>query len=496
MWSTLFGILCVFSSYGFASYGQGVLQDSIKRPPDKLRLTPDSAGQILEVDRVLIVGNRLTRDHIILRELTLKTGDLVFSHELPGILDLDKKKLINTRLFNTVEIRPLETGSRKVDLLIDLTERWYTFPSPIFEFSDRNFNEWWQNYNHDFRRVNYGLRLYQYNVRGRNETLRFTAQFGFVRRFDLAYRIPYIDKKQKQGLTLEFDYVEAKNLAYRTVEHKLDFRRSPGVLKTTKGMAITYTYRNSFYQFHNLRLEYRDTHIDDSVHILNPNYLAGEGLHQHYASLYYGFTSDHRDYFAYPLRGHHFNFFIHKAGLGLGDNLNRFETGLSYARFMPLKRNYFFSANVVASYTAPDDIPYTNYNAMGFKKQFVRGYEVYLIEGPYFFLGKTTFKKLILSRKYHWRAMPIEQFRHIPIQIYLKSYLDLGYVVNYPYYDTNPRSAYDQVYLNNKILTDKLLSGVGGGLDIVGSYDVVLRFEYTLNAEGQHGFFFHVKREF
>jgi outer membrane protein assembly factor BamA len=496
MWSTLFGILCVFSSYGLAGQTQGMLQDSIKRPPDKSRLNPDSVGQVLEVSRIVIVGNRLTRDHIILREMTLKTGDLVFSNELASILDLDKRKLINTRLFNTVEIKPLENNTRQVDLLIDLTERWYTFPSPIFEFSDRNFNEWWQNYNHDFRRVNYGLRLYQYNVRGRNETLRFTAQFGFVRKFDLIYRIPYIDKKQKQGLALEFDYQETKNLAYRTLEHKLDYYRSPSILKTTKGVALTYTYRNSFYQFHNIRLEYRDTRIRDSVRLWNPRYLGEEGLHQHFAALTYNFTSDHRDYFAYPLRGHHFNFLIQKMGLGLGDNLNRFETSVSYSRFMALKRNYFFSFNTVATFTSPDDLPYTNYNAMGFKKQFVRGYEVYVIEGPYFFLGKTTFKKLLLSRKYHWRAMPIQQFRHIPVQIYLKSYIDVGYVKNYPYYETNPQSPYDQVYLNNKVLTDKLLSGAGGGIDVVGSYDVVLRFEYTFNAEGQQGFFFHVRREF
>jgi len=37
---------------------------------------------------------------------------------------------------------------------------------------------------------------------------------------------------------------------------------------------------------------------------------------------------------------------------------------------------------------------------------------------------------------------------------------------------------------------------VGGGLDIVASYDVVFRFEYTFNAEGDKGFFFHVKKEF
>ena len=52
---------------------------------------------------------------------------------------------------------------------------------------------------------------------------------------------------------------------------------------------------------------------------------------------------------------------------------------------------------------------------------------------------------------------------------------------------------YEQVYT---LLSDKLLSGAGFGVDVVGSYDLVLRFEYTFNIEGQRGFFFHIKREF
>jgi hypothetical protein len=83
--------------------------------------------------------------------------------------------------------------------------------------------------------------------------------------------------------------------------------------------------------------------------------------------------------------------------------------------------------------------------------------------------------------------MPIRQFRHVPISIYLKTYADLGYVRNYPYYE-------EQQF--NTRLSDKLLFGTGFGADIVGFYDIVLRFEYSFNAEGEHGFFFHVKREF
>src|SRR5262245_33143638 len=129
MWSSVFGSVFLLAS--LAALGQvQTPADSAKKPVVEI-INRDSTT-LLEIDRVFIIGNRLTRDHIILRELTLKSGDLVFSGELPGILDLDKKKLINTRLFNTVEIRTIESHERKIDLLIDLTERWYTFPSPIF----------------------------------------------------------------------------------------------------------------------------------------------------------------------------------------------------------------------------------------------------------------------------------------------------------------------------------------------------------------------------
>lgn len=60
----------------------------------------------------------------------------------------------------------------------------------------------------------------------------------------------------------------------------------------------------------------------------------------------------------------------------------------------------------------------------------------------------------------------------------------MGYVKNYPNYNLSGR------------LADKFIYSGGAGLDLVGSYDMVLRFEYTVNAEGDYGFFFNVKKEF
>ncbi len=487
------GIILIFFSFltpsqaNLAVAVNTTLSDSTRKER-KHSIAEDTTGTFLLINRVFIIGNSLTRDQIILRELTLKQGDIIFSLDLPDILDLDKKKLINTRLFNAVEIRTMVIDQNKIDLLIDLNERWYTFPSPIFELADRNFNDWWQNYNHDFKRVNFGLRLYQFNMRGRNETLRFIAQFGFQRKFELMYRFPYIDKKQKHGLSMDLAFLETKNLAYQTIGHKYKFTKSDQVLRNERSGGLTYTYRNSFYKTHSLKIEYRNLHINQIAKDSNSNYIRGEGLlRQAYPSASYQFNSDHRDVAAYPLKGNQYILNVTQNGLGISEDLEKVEFTFLYSQYADLKKNFYISNNLILHYSYPENLSYINFSALGQRKQFVRGYELYVVEGPYYFLNKTTFKKLIFSRKYHWAMMPAEQFRYIPISIYFKTYADLGYVKNYPYYNE---------MLINTELSDKILAGTGFGLDLVGFYDIVLRFEYSFNIEGEQGFFFHVKKEF
>jgi outer membrane protein assembly factor BamA len=459
--------------------------DTVKRAV-RSPLLPDSSARFVTINRIFIIGNDVTRERIIRRELSLHEGDIIYSADLPSVLEVDRKKLINTRLFNTVSIRTLELEKNQFDLLIDLKERWYTFPSPIFDLADRNFNEWWENYDHDFNRVNYGLRLYRFNMRGRNETLRFVAQFGYLKRFELSYRIPYLDRAQKHGMVIDFDYSEAKNVPYKTLDHKLVYHEfdSDSIHRRTRGGGITYTFRNSFYTTHAIKMEYRNNSISDVILGKNHNFFGDERTSQQYGVLTYIFTSDHRDYIAYPLHGHYLNAFVSKSGLTRSEDLDKIEAQVNYAKFFDLKRNFFLSTNILGYASRPDRLSYFNYGALGYKKQFVRGYEVYVIEGPAFIMNKTTIKKRLLSRTYDWHAMPFEQFRHIPLSIYLKTYADVGYVTNYDEYPNGAR------------LTDKLLSGIGGGIDVIGSYDFVLRFEYTFNIEGEKGFFFHLKKEF
>lgn len=440
----------------------------------------------MQVNRIIILGNKLTRNTIILRELRLKKGDVVSEADLQIILKRDQQKLFNLHLFNTVTLRSIPMGNDTVDLLIEVGERWYTFPVPRFQLSDRNFNEWWENYDHDWSRVNYGLKLYQYNLWGRNHTLTLNAQFGFQKVFQMMYRVPYINKEQKQGLIFELDFAEGKNIADSTVNHKLKYFESRSVLRNTQGVGLTYTYRNNFYISHRIKYEYRNTTIADTLYALNPNYLGEEKQRQQYDAISYEFINDHRDISAYPLKGYEFWAGIHKSGIGFRKDLDKTQVFVKFAGFIDLKKDFYLANLTYAFVSTPNDLPYLNYGSMGYDKLFVRGYEIYVIEGPKFFLNKTTLKKKIFSRNWHLNDWPIQQFNYFPIAIYLKTYADFGYVDNYP--------AYEQKSVNN-FFTNKVISGAGFGVDIITAYDMAIRVEYTFTSLA-NGFFLHLKKEF
>ncbi len=454
------------------------------------------SSRVLTVNRIIIIGNKVTKERIISRELTLKHGDTISLKRLPHELLWDKRKIYNLRLFHVVTVRSLELSNGVIDLLVEVTERWYTFPIPIFELSDRNFSEWWQNYHHDLSRINYGVNLTRYNFRGRNETLQLVAQFGFTQRYELSYRVPYIDRKQKQGIGFNFDYSEPKNLAYFTNDHILVYLKNDQPLRVTKGASFTYFYRKSFFETHSLQFGYRDGQIKDTIAILNPNYFGDNGtrLQLQYGYINYSFNSEHRDVIQYPLRGFQISGYIQKTGLGSGSSINILEGGLSFAKHIALKKNLFLSNYTGGNVTTQNSQPYALYSGMGYRKQLVRGFEIYVIEAPWFVLNKTTLKTRIFNKVWDL-AMPREQLRYFPLSIYMKVYSDWGYAENFQYY-MNYRDANGNPAPLNTRLTNKVIGSWGTGFDFVTVYDMVIRTELTFTNQHHQGFFLSLKKEF
>lgn len=475
----MLAILFSFFSF-FPQPGTG----SIANPAESVVHADTTSTREVLIDNIFIIGNKVTKSKIILRELDVAIGKTYAYNELQELLLVDKNKIQNLRLFNSVEITILDLSQTKVDIVIQVKERWYTFPAPIFDLVDRNFNDWWQNRDGDLGRTNFGVKLFRNNFRGRNEQLRLTVQFGFTRNFSLVYKIPYIDRSQRHGLSFLFDYAENNNIAFQTEDHIQSFYDAEELLRTEQTYGVGYSFRNSFYTFHRVNLSFNYNTVTDTVTTLNPEYYKNGATSQRYFTLHYAFTYDKRDFNPYPLKGKRLDFDIFKRGLGLFDDLNQWDVNLSLSQYHKLGKKFFLANYSSVSINLPSEQPYANFNALGFRKDLVRGYELFLIEGPRYALNRTTLKKRILSTKKRVGLIPIEQFREIPLDIYLKTYLDMGYVHNYDNYTISNR------------LADRYLFGTGLGLDFVTYYDTVIRLEYSINRENEAGLFFHLKKEF
>ena len=114
------------------------------------------------ISSVNISGNKITKKEIIIRELVFYINSITTKIELEYNITESQKNLTNLKLFNFNEIRYTIIDSL-VEIDIEVVERWYFWPYPIFEVSERNFNSWWNEFKaskfSDFSRLNYGLFL-------------------------------------------------------------------------------------------------------------------------------------------------------------------------------------------------------------------------------------------------------------------------------------------------------------------------------------------------
>ncbi len=461
--------------YGQIDNNADTLQNSIEEV---------SKVDYLMIEDIQMIGNKRTKEQIILRELSFEIGDVLLESDLSALFKEDKNKLIRTRLFLSVDIEYNKLPSNKVSVLIKVSERWYIFPFPIFKIHARNFNDWWQNLDHDFNRTSYGIKFYQYNIRGRNEKLKLQAQFGFIKDFEIRYQIPYLNKTQKNGLSMGVGYTQNNQIVFETRENKQKFIDFGNTTGDASYAYLIFTNRPSFYSTNSLTIAYQKDNVHDSIAILNPNYFQNGTASQYYFRLKYQFKKDHRNEVAYPLHGYLLDFSINKLGLGISDDINQLEVSINYFKFIDLNKNYYLSTRIGGEFNALNNSSYKNARAIGYKPNSIRGYELYVVDGQNFVLHKTTFKKQLFKAEGTIPFLKAKQFKTVPIAVYLKTYFDWGYVSN-DYSNSEQQNS----------LTNQFLYGTGLGLDIVTYYDFVLRIEYSLNNNGDTGFFINFKSD-
>ncbi len=452
---------------------------------DSLAYKPDSSLAFVTIHSILIEGNRKTKPQIVLREITFLTDDTLTLPDLTSEIEESRNNLMNIGLFNEVVINIKNWVGDAIDINVIVRERWYTFPVPSLDLYDRNLNVWWVEHNHDLKWLQFGLRYYQQNVRGRDEDLKLALLFGYSQLYQVQYNIPYINARQDLGLKFNTSYSRSKNITYGFANNKdLIYQDVDEFQKRNLLIQTDIIYKPAFYNRYVFTLSYNDNKISDTAALLNPDYFLNGQTYQRYFTAQATIIRDYRDIAAYPLNGSYFEITLSKLGIGLFDNVNLISGSARYDHYIPFGKNWFVSSQNKVKLSFPTKQPYNLDRGLGYSKDYVSGYEYYVIDGQSYGYTKLDLKNRLLNVKLKTSENnPFLKGARIPITLYARMFINAGYVKDDLYFENNP--------LNNT-----LLLGGGLGFDLSLIYDTTFRFDYAINKLGEHGFYFHVNSFF
>ncbi len=439
--------------------------------------------KIIVIGKILIVGNKTTKNKIILRELAFQESDTILREDISLKMKSAKQNLLNTSLFNFVSVDTLPVDKEHFDIMISVSERWYIWTIPIIGVQDRNFNVWWETKSLD--RAYYGFSINKENFRGRKEELGFFAQFGYTERYGIAYSIPYLNKNQNSGAGFSFTYSRNHEIPYETFNNQvIYFDDHEKYLREEFIGKLYYTYRIGIHNSHYLEGKLVNSTIDDTLNKITTNYFIGNQTQIHYFALDYKFKSDYRDSKVYALQGYMYEFQCTRLGLGLLNDETMDVTNfyLTLKDFQKISNRFFAAESFRIKFSPNTYQPYYVQRALGWNNDYVRGYEYYAIDGQRFGLAKIGLKYEIIKPKVkNMPSISFEKFSTFHYALYGGIFADAGYVDDHmysisPFY--NP-------------LANNFLYGAGAGIDYVTYYDVVIRFEYSINLMLETGFFVH-----
>ncbi len=435
------------------------------------------------VNRIDLSGNSITKPFIIYRELVFARGDTISVEGLPAMLEQSRQNLLNTALFNfvTIDTHRNQLSLAEIDIRINVIERWYVWPSPILEITDRNFNIWWAS--RDFTRINYGFSTIWSNFRGRMESLDLMLRFGKNHEYSLLYDIPYLDKKKHFGAGIEAGTIRNREVGFITQQDKLVFLFDKEYLVKQQFTAVHISYRPRIHTTHLADFRLQSIRFSDSLQRSNPGYSYENNSELRFMSLYYKIKVDFRDAKYYPLSGWYTDLEVYKAGLGFQFEgpVNVLWVKSTSRVYIPIAKRFYFGGGFIAKVSSPFYQPYFLEQGLGYDRDYVRGYEYYVIDGEHYLLARTTVKyALIPEFAANIGFIPTPKFSRIHFASYITLFSDAGYVWNKHGY--NPA-------LNK--LPESILLGAGLGMDLVTYYDKVMRIEYTLNKKSESGIFIH-----
>jgi len=398
-----------------------------------------SASPLGIIDTIIISGNEKTKDYVILNEMTMRQGGIATQE---GIT-FDRGRIYSLGLFTRVDIQYDSLGSVHF-LLVDVGERWYLIPFPIFGFRDG-----------DPKRVYYGFGVLHNNVGGHNKKLYASLALGYDPSLVFSYVDPLFDHDNRLYAGIALSFRRARNKSEIESAITGSFDEYYYNINGTLGKRLT------LYQTLGLNLGYQIVSVSQ---YREGRTISSDGTDRFiYSTVNY--TYDSRDLAEYPSRGFFVGLGITKNGFGESEvNFTRYSADLR--SFLPLPFGFTFAARAQGSVVSGGAVPTYSRAYFGYGER-IRGYFKTVFEGEDI-LGSTVELRYPLfgPNTYRIQSLPLPpEFTVWRFGISLAVFADAG----------------TTWYRGETLTFNSFHSGYGGGVHFLLPYGYVVRVEYAWN---------------
>ncbi len=399
-----------------------------------------SAGDTSAVlDSVIVTGNAKTKDYIILNEMTLKPGSTV----TPEALAFDRSRIYSLGLFTRVDLSNESVDGKEI-LYVDVSERWYIIPLPLFGFRDG-----------DPKKPYYGGGVLHNNFRGRNQKLFGMVVFGYNPALALYFSDPLISDAHNLYLSSSLSFSRVRNRSQLQSDITGDYDELYYDGSATVGK------RFSLYETLGMKIGYQVVHV---TNYLPGRTVASDGTDQYlYGSLSYSFDS--RDLREYPSGGALAILYVNKYGFG-ESVVNYTRLGADLRGYLPLSAAFTAAARVHGTIVSGGTPPTYGHVFFGYGER-IRGHFKTVYEGENMFGSTVELRYAILpARDIYFSAIPLPpEFSIWRFGISLGVFAEAGVTW----------------FRGEKPGLRSFASGYGAGIRFLLPYSVVVRTEYALD---------------
>ncbi len=430
------------------------------------------------IDSIIVVGNKKTKERIVLNELFFKEGDMI-DGEFTNKIEHSKAALMRLKIFTDVDISMThlkESTEENILVTVTVKELWPLYPIPKFDIIDRSYTVWIKEHGASIDRVLYGLNLTHINTTGRADQLNLDWQMGFKRQFKLDYHSPPLTQDQKLRMSTRFEYSSSRDADIGITDDNELIRlrdESQSLLNEwSYGTKLIYRHTREF----SIETDINFVHLDylDTINVVNPMfYNSSINWHDNW---HIKLVYDSRSNVLFATRGNRIELEYSRSGL--------FQKGL---------RSQGFKSNWIQTYTLPyrtsgiiNDFrlglrDWGEENYYYFQKSIsrelsdLRAYETSFIPGEGYVMNRFKVYHMLLDKKFNcFPAIVRKHIPFVPYQLYFSLNFDMAYIKNSDENITN---------LNNT-----WLYSWGPSLEFVFFNNFKFAVDYSLDREGQSVF--------